>query len=565
MFKNSLELETINNLGFNKVKLGNKELTLNLKKTYNKYFSSKKNQDELNVSHNNPKFKKSLQVHDEIVEIVKPFFDEVFEDYQFLASHFVVKRSKNSESMQLHQDWNVVDEQKYLNYQVWIPLDLSYPENGGMCFIPKSHQFYNNIRSGSFGMPIVEIEQKIHENLAYLRLFPGEACVFFSKTFHGSFVNSTPKDRLAVLINIIPKKAKPLYFHKSKNYIDTYKFSTSFIFENLHLLEKGLMPPSAVKIGSRRIEKPQINNTKISLSHLLTKVKEVNLSNNLPQNYEFKTLSIIKNPGLELEVNSNGYAVIDFLDTKALQSLRNEFAKYFPNREKYSGAFSGMNELNLKDRKEMYYAIKQIIEPALASVFKNYRLPICSFYSRKPDGNYLLDWHSDPSFILNEHIESIYGIWCPLLDVDENTGTLKIVPNSHRLVNKLHFAYKTSSWALSNKRRLLDNYSKSFKLKAGQAILFDGRIIHGSDPNISNVNRDNIVMRVNHENSDYFSMRTKNSPTDEKGMVIKHNTDFFFSEEITEHNTQTKFGEEMGEMYLFNDEVEDEYIHKKLK
>ena len=101
-------------------------------------------------------------------------------------------------------------------------------------------------------------------------------------------------------------------------------------------------------------------------------------------------------------------------------------------------------------------------------------------------------------------------------------------------------------------------------MKAGQAILFDGRMIHSSEPNYSDFDRDNIVMRINHNKSDYFSMQTDSNKA-KKGNIYSQGKDYFFTNQVTEHNIKPINTPKMGEMYLFYNDVQDEYIGEKLK
>lgn len=563
MIKDRILHQAIERLGFSKVSLGNQILTKALSEIYQSYFQKNENGHDMGVTHNNPDDSRGIEIHHKITEAVKPYFDECFENYSFLASHFVVKKAQSNEAFQIHQDWNVVDESQYQNYQVWIPLDISYPENGGICFIPESHLFFNNIRSGNLGIPHIPIEEKLHPYLSYLRLFPGEAAIFFSKTFHGSFINSTPKDRVAVLVNIIQKEATPLYFHKSEIelQIEAYSVSTSEIFQFLPQLEKGRMPFG--KKPDFKISYNHIDNSAIKADELIDRIHKFNQKEGRAKDYEHKLFHIVKEPNIEKEINHVGFKIVQLLDKEALESLKHKFDEVFPDRTKFIGTYSTMSDVSEAVRKETHEFTFQTVKRCLNKYFKDYQSPISLLYSRRPDNQYYLEWHSDPSLIFNQHLEPLYGIWCPLVDTDKMHGGLKVIPGSHRLLDKIICAYKTFKWPLENKRDLLENYSKDFKLKAGEAILFDARIIHSSEPNKSNIERDNFVMRVNHEKSEYFNIMTK-SINESKGKLFKQNRNYFFTKTIKEHNTPTNTGEYKGNMYLFYNEIDDSSIKEKL-
>lgn len=563
MIKDKLYQESVERLGFTKITLGDDALCEGLQKIYLKYWGSNSQISDMAVTHNNPDDNRALDIHKEIVSVAQPYLENTFENFQILASHFVIKKANSQESFQLHQDWNVVDEKKYYNFQVWIPLELSYPENGGLCFIPESHLFFENIRSGSFGIPSIRLEESIYPFLSFLRLFPGEAAVFYSKTFHGSFINSSPKDRVAVLINIIQAKATPLYFHFEENNLFSFKITTEYIFKNLHSLEKGIKPLNNEYTVNSIF--PEFDNKYLSLEYLLQKIKKQNICLNRSLEYEHKLYSIINNDEFEKEINHMGYAIVNLLNISEIDLLKNKFAEVFPDRTQYIGAYSTMSEMSPSERKSIHHFTFNTVKKSLDKYFKDYNSPISLLYSRNPDNEYLLEWHSDPSLIFNENIEPLYGIWCPLLDVNNEHGALKVIPGSHRLQNKLNFAYKTTNFNLDEKRKILEKFGVSFNLKAGEAIIFDARIIHGSDPNKSKVCRDNFVMRICHKNSKFFNMITENKNA-QKGIVYVQNEEYFYDEvnTIKEHNITPNTGKKAGIMYLFDADLSDKKLIEKL-
>lgn len=561
MLKDISNQEAIERLGFTTIDLVDPDICQKLSLLYEKSLGNKVQTNDMMVNHNVLRPHESLEIHREICRILKPSFDSVFRDYAFLASHFAVKKAKSDAPFQLHQDWNVVDETKYYNFQVWIPVGLSYPENGGLCFVPESHNFYDNVRSGSIGMPSIPIEERLFPYLSYLRLLPGEAAVFYSKTFHGSFVNSTPIDRIAVLVNIIQKKSTPLYFHQANGIISSHVISTEYIFNHLPQLEKGCLPDAEVA-QEAYVSTRSIHNN-ISADDIIAKIHYSNSVKRRDLDYEHKILHILKDSELESRVNKDGFAVIDLLDDDTLTLLRKKFEEMFPDRSLYTGAYAGVQVFDFDRRKEMYLFLKETIDECLQNYFKDYCVPLASFYSRKPDRKHSLDWHSDPSYSFSENVDSIYGLWIPLVDVDENRGVLRVIPKGHRLVNKPHFAYLVTRWPLENKRRLLDPYGIAFNLKAGQAILFDNRMIHASHPNMSDTHRDNLIVRVAHQRAKYFNVVTK-SNKDAVGTLYRQGSDFLLTDSMTKHNITPQVGEKIGDYYFFDQEITDEYIAKRL-
>src|SRR5947209_6647263 len=77
-------------------------------------------------------------------------------------------------------------------------------------------------------------------------------------------------------------------------------------------------------------------------------------------------------------------------------------------------------------------------------------------------------------------VRLLANAWGPLVDVDDESGNLALLPGSHRLGN-----IETGGVP-----RFYEPYGEqlkplcaSFPLKAGEAVLFDNRVLHWSHPN----------------------------------------------------------------------------------
>ena len=72
----------------------------------------------------------------------------------------------------------------------------------------------------------------------------------------------------------------------------------------------------------------------------------------------------------------------------------------------------------------------------------------------------------------------------PLVDLNKENGCLYIVPKSNKLFNyELPFAV---DWPYKNLAKELEAFQIDLELKAGDAVIFSGKTLHGSYPNVSN-------------------------------------------------------------------------------
>lgn len=192
-------------------------------------------------SHNKNRVEESIALNNQIHDIIKSSLDVFFSDYKYFISHINIKPANSNYQFDLHQDWSIVDETQFESVQIWIPLVNTNELNGGIFFLPRSHQFFNNLRSGSLGLPIIKLSNKLKPYIKSIQVELGNAVCFYNKTFHGTFANNSEADRPVVVINIVSKNAKTFYFSKTekKDTFDAYDLDYKELLTYLPKLEKG--------------------------------------------------------------------------------------------------------------------------------------------------------------------------------------------------------------------------------------------------------------------------------------------------------------------------------------
>ena len=265
IFKDDYRNQQLQNEGYIKLNLNLSEALSSLREIYQKYFE-RDNIDGLFVSHSIGDLEKNLSVHNEIVQACSPFIEVVCDNFEIYAAHFMVKSVDVENTLQLHQDWNNVDETSSNSLQVWIPLGTSSAINGGMGVLPRSHKMFNNYRSGSFDIPRIDLGE-IKEHILDIELNSGEALFFYPSTFHCSYKNQTLEDRIVVLLNIVPKSAQNIYYHKNNHDVEVYAMNTELLFKNVNQLRKGLRPEGVKLLYKKKYN--QKNNRAITARDLI--------------------------------------------------------------------------------------------------------------------------------------------------------------------------------------------------------------------------------------------------------------------------------------------------------
>jgi len=195
--------------------------------------------------------KKNIELHYEIGKILTPVLEKWFLPFAFNANHFIAKGANDPNEFRLHQDWNVVDETKFIAAHIWIALQDIDEKNGGLFIVKGSHKFFKNKRSGSCGITFIDRTEKIKQHITNLKIKEGEAVVYQQALFHGSHPNSDNRARLVCLSSLRPQIAPMEYFHKphpTKPNLEVYEITPEILFEQINFLEKGISPNGREKI-----------------------------------------------------------------------------------------------------------------------------------------------------------------------------------------------------------------------------------------------------------------------------------------------------------------------------
>jgi ectoine hydroxylase-related dioxygenase (phytanoyl-CoA dioxygenase family) len=465
-------------------------------------FAIDNNVSGLIASHSKIGPEKNMQVSHSLREIVMPALEQWFSGFEFFMGGFMVKEANTPQELALHQDWNILDEELYASYQIWIPVDMSYPANGGMYVLPGSHRFFHNYRSGSYGIPAIDTDEELRPLITDLIIPPGSALVFHNSLFHASYPNASDQNRISAIISIYQKNAPLTYCQKNTkdHCTDVYDISPEIFLASLPKLENGGIPAHSPGKSTKPLN--PINNKDITSAHLAEKTK-IWLNGNEKQ-FEPRQMHILKDRGLEMKMQRDGYAVVDFIDEKLICNLKAIYLDNFSSRQTNTGRFTTMENMNPERRRYFHELILTKIKLPLQKYFQDYQVPIASFFTKYALSRGDLEWHNDSSLLLNAHLEPHYAIWCPLLDVDQHNGALCVVEKSHKFGNALILS--DLPWPYADLVNIFEEKKKVLQIKAGQAVIFDIRLIHHATPNNSNEDRICFSLRLTHHKSAYYNL-----------------------------------------------------------
>jgi len=531
--------KALDELGFSVVSLFTDEQIQGIRELYNQ-FAIDNNVAGLIASHSKTTPENSIKLSNSIQEIIRPAVESAFSDFDFFIAGFMVKEANTPGELPLHQDWNILDENLYTSYQLWIPLDLSYAENGGMFVLPGSHRFFNNSRSGSYGIPVVATEETLRPLVTDMIIPPGSALVFHNSLFHASYPNHSNINRISAIVSIYKKNAPLAYCHKNKdpNRTEIYGITPEIFLANLNTLENGGVPPQPLNINTTALN--AVDNKTITAEDLVQKFKE--RFGQDEKSFEPTQLHILKDETLEKKIQRDGYVVLDFLNPETVAALKTEYLAKFSPPTTSIGRFTPMEHSTPEAKRHIHNFILDRIRPGLNSYFKNYQTPIASYFTKYANSKGDLTWHTDASIMLNTHLEPHYGIWCPLVDVTETNGALCVVEGSHKFSHVIFL--DGLRWPYTSYSAVFDKTKKILNLKAGQMVLFDLRLVHHSTPNDTDVDRIAFCVRLTHQKSDYYSFAAMPDGIE----VFEEEHDYYLRDEWSGANQAGNRTKKVGEL-----------------
>lgn len=469
-----------------------------IKAVYQTYFTGNKVAG-LIASHSKTGPELSLHVSASLKDIVMPSLEKQFSDFIFFLGGFMVKQANTSSEFPLHQDWNIVDETKFTSYQIWIPLELSSPDNGGIFVLPGSHRFFENNRSGSYGMPRIDTDETMRKLSVDMIIPPGSALVYHNSLFHASYPNHTNADRISAIINIYQKDAVLEYAHKNvtQNRTEKYSIDTTSFLTHLNTFEKGNVPTELTEFNADKID--TLDNAKVKSADMAVAYQKM-----FTEDFAPLQLHILKDVELEKKMNNDGFAVIDFVDEETVEELKAAYLKDFNDKQTNTGRFTTLEHATPDIRRHFHETIIQKCQKPLQMYFRNYNIPIASYFVKYSNSKGDLDWHQDSSLLLNAHLEPHYAVWCPLVAVDANNGALCVIKGSHRFNSTI--ILHDLPWPYAELSSLFERKKEILCLKPGQAVLFDIRLVHHATPNFTNEDRLCFTFRITHEKSKYYNM-----------------------------------------------------------
>jgi hypothetical protein len=186
---------------------------------------------------------------------------------------------------------------------------------------------------------------------------------------------------------------------------------------------------------------------------------------------------ILKEEQLDKQLLEKGYVIVPFLDVVEVSALVNFY--YENHSRQQTGMYATAHVPDIDFRIKMNNLIKKVFARAIEQYFVNYTALGGSFIAKGKGAVGKLHPHQD--WNMDEENFRSFNIWLPLVDLHENNGALSIIPYSHTWLTTYRSANITGAYSHVNDL-LLDKMVPLY-MKAGEALIYDHRLLHASGEN----------------------------------------------------------------------------------
>jgi len=179
-------------------------------------------------------------------EIIKKVFnraiEQYFVNYTALGGSFIAKGKGSLGKLHPHQDWNIVDEELYRSFNIWVPLVNLHQNNGAIQILPYSHTWLTTYRSANITGAYSHVNDLLLDKMIALFMNKGEALIYDHRLLHASGQNTTDEIRLAAVYGIIPDKSSMRYYHQAdEKTVEVFESNPEFfLYGNIFEGPKGL-------------------------------------------------------------------------------------------------------------------------------------------------------------------------------------------------------------------------------------------------------------------------------------------------------------------------------------
>lgn len=127
--------------------------------------------------------------------------------------------------------------------------------------------------------------------------------------------------------------------------------------------------------------------------------------------------------------------------------------------------------------------LKAALRPTLDRLLPDTSTFMAAFIAKGAGGGHV-DLHPDWTYT-DERAHRSLVFWCPLVDTNASNGAMQVLPATHRRLRGLRGSGEFPSPVADLPEQAVDRARVTVELEAGEAVVWDAALVHGSGPNQS--------------------------------------------------------------------------------
>jgi ectoine hydroxylase-related dioxygenase (phytanoyl-CoA dioxygenase family) len=415
-------------------------------------------------------------------------------DYNVFYSNFMIKFPGDGQ-IEAHQDFNFVDESQHAAFNLWCPLIDTTIQNGGLFVIPGSHNVFRTQRGPNLPKALTEYNELFRKYGRWIPLNQGQAIIFDHRLIHYSPPNQSDQVRLAIQSVLKPQEAQAIHyvFHPPTGKVQAYRISKDFVLES-NLWESNL---SQLTMDHEQDLVPFL-----SAEETVRKLSDLRLRD---ARRHKRTRKVFREEGAQREFEENGFVKLSVLGQEEVQQLLDLFRQSTGGQVVNSeyGIYIGIEEKNLERKKALIRNISAIALSKVNEHFVDCKPHLGSFLVKSPGEESYTYPHQDWTFVDPPNVS--VTVWIALVDTDESNGALGFVRGSQIFFDKLVGSPSPEfQTCTQGHEALLYEFLTFVPLKAGEAVAFDNRTIHGATANRSQALRTAVAIGMTPHDAELY-------------------------------------------------------------
>lgn len=189
--------------------------------------------------------------------------------------------------------------------------------------------------------------------------------------------------------------------------------------------------------------------------------------------------------------HDDGFDVFRLMDEAQLEAIWRLYASVDLDEE--HGFFVSSRDRKGEEATRVSDGIQAILGERIHQLFPSYRIVFGTICSKGRRSSNIVSYHHDPTFTDERRYRGLL-MWSPLVDCDRTNGLLKVVPRSQEWTSLIRASQSWDATMIDGLAELLDDLAIAEPLWAGDALVLDGAVVHGSGPNGADALRPAVVV-----------------------------------------------------------------------